>query len=81
MWIGSNGSGYGPVRGCYEHGTESSVSIKGGGFVDKSNNFRLLKNDPVPCSKVRGPFEKYVDSPYYSESELCGGTVMVSFSK
>jgi hypothetical protein len=29
----------------------------------------------------RGPFEKFVDSPYYSESELCGGAVTVSFSK
>jgi hypothetical protein len=28
-----------------------------------------------------GPFEKLVDSPYYSESELCGGAVTVSFSK
>jgi hypothetical protein len=27
------------------------------------------------------PFEKFVDSPYYSESELCGGAVTVSFSK
>jgi hypothetical protein len=30
---------------------------------------------------IRGPFEKFVDSPYYSESELCGGAVTVSFSK
>jgi hypothetical protein len=30
---------------------------------------------------VRGPFEKFVDSHYYSESELCGGAVPVSFSK
>jgi hypothetical protein len=30
---------------------------------------------------VRGPFEKFVDSRYYSESELCGGAVTVSFSK
>jgi hypothetical protein len=29
----------------------------------------------------RGPFEKSVDTPYYSESELCGGLVTVSFSK
>jgi hypothetical protein len=28
-----------------------------------------------------GPFEKFVDLPYYSESELCGGAVKVSFSK
>jgi hypothetical protein len=31
--------------------------------------------------KLRGSFEKFVDSPYYSESELCGGMVTVSFSK
>jgi hypothetical protein len=30
---------------------------------------------------IRGPFETFMDSPYYSESELCGGVVMVSFSK
>jgi hypothetical protein len=28
-----------------------------------------------------GLFAKFIDSPYYSESELCGGVVMVSFSK
>jgi hypothetical protein len=29
---------------------------------------------------VRGPFSKFVDSPYYySESELCGGAVTVFF--
>jgi hypothetical protein len=35
------------------------------------------------CSglNVRGPFEKFIDSPYYSESELCGGVVTVSFLK
>jgi hypothetical protein len=31
--------------------------------------------------KVRGPFEKFVDSPYYSELELCGGAVTVSLLK
>jgi hypothetical protein len=30
---------------------------------------------------LRGPFEKFADSPYYSESELFGGAVMVSSSK
>jgi hypothetical protein len=29
----------------------------------------------------RGQFEKFVNSLYYSESELCGGAVTVSFSK
>jgi hypothetical protein len=28
---------------------------------------------------VRGPFAKFVDSPHYSESELCGGAVTVFF--
>jgi hypothetical protein len=30
---------------------------------------------------ILGPFTKFVDSPYYSESEFCGGAVTVSFSK
>jgi hypothetical protein len=30
---------------------------------------------------IRGPFETFVDSPYYSDWELCGGTVTASFSK
>jgi hypothetical protein len=30
---------------------------------------------------LREPFEKFVDSPYYSEPELCGGAVTASFSK
>jgi hypothetical protein len=28
---------------------------------------------------IRGPFEKFADSPYYSKSELSGGAVMVLF--
>jgi hypothetical protein len=28
---------------------------------------------------TRAPFTKFVDSPYYSESELCGGAVTDSF--
>jgi hypothetical protein len=35
----------------------------------------------VVNKQILGPFEKFVDSPYYSESELCGGAVTVSFSK
>jgi hypothetical protein len=31
--------------------------------------------------QLRGPFAKFVDSPYYSESELCGGSVTVYFLK
>jgi hypothetical protein len=29
----------------------------------------------------RGPFDKFMDSPYYSESELCEGAVTFYFSK
>jgi hypothetical protein len=28
------------------------------------------------AEQLRGSFEKFVDSPYYSESELCGGAVI-----
>jgi len=35
----------------------------------------------LPVLYLRGPFEKFVDSPYYSESELCGDAVAVSLSK
>jgi hypothetical protein len=31
--------------------------------------------------RVRRPFAKFVESPYYFESEFCGGAVTVSFSK
>jgi hypothetical protein len=31
------------------------------------------------CVYVGGPFEKFVDSLYYFESEICGGAVMVFF--
>jgi hypothetical protein len=34
-----------------------------------------------PATDIRGPFEKFMDSPYYLESELCGGAVTVPFSK
>jgi hypothetical protein len=33
------------------------------------------------AEQLREPFEKFVDSPYYYESELCGGEVTVSLSK
>jgi hypothetical protein len=30
------------------------------------------------AEQLRGTFEKFVDLPYYSESELCGSAVTVS---
>jgi hypothetical protein len=32
------------------------------------------------AKQLRGLFEKFVDSPYYSESELCEVTMTISFS-
>jgi hypothetical protein len=43
----------------------------------QSTNSHPISLRPI----LRGPFAKYVDSPYYSGSELCGGAVTVSFSK
>jgi len=45
--------------------------------------FRFLAycNISPAMRHLRGPFKKFMDSPYYSELELCGGAVMVSFSK
>jgi hypothetical protein len=33
------------------------------------------------CPETVASFEKFVDSPYYTKSELCGGAVIVSFLK
>jgi hypothetical protein len=32
-------------------------------------------------NELRGPFAKFLDSPYYSEFELCGGAVTVFFRR
>jgi hypothetical protein len=47
-----------------------------------------VTTDSLNCTRsdnrthsVRGPFEKFVDSPYYSELKNCGGAVTVTFSK
>jgi hypothetical protein len=40
-----------------------------------------LEDLDVDGKIIRGSFAKFVDSPYYCESELCGGAVTVSFSK
>jgi hypothetical protein len=33
------------------------------------------------AKQLWGRFEKFMDSPYYFESDLCGGVVTVFFSK
>jgi hypothetical protein len=42
---------------------------------------RRLNSHSYVSFHLRGPFAKFVDSLYYSESELYGGAVTVSFSK
>jgi hypothetical protein len=37
-------------------------------------------NDDFIYDIIREPFAKFVDSPHYSESELCGGAVTICFS-
>jgi hypothetical protein len=40
-----------------------------------------IRRNVIFHAYIRGPFAKFVNSPYYSELELCGGAVTVSFSK
>jgi hypothetical protein len=42
--------------------------------------FGSLIHQPASL-EISGPFQEFVDSPYYSESDLCGDAVTVSFSK
>jgi hypothetical protein len=53
---------------------------------EKSNAYRIFVGklkwrDHSGGTDIRGPFAKFVDSPYYYKPELCGGAVTVSFSK
>jgi hypothetical protein len=41
--VDSCSSGYRPVAGCFEDCNEPSASIKGGEFLDKLRDYRLLK--------------------------------------
>jgi hypothetical protein len=49
--------------------------------VSKYGPSSLLMSVVKTFTFIRGPFAKSGDSPYYSESELGGGAVTVSFSK
>jgi hypothetical protein len=46
-----------------------------------SMSYSRFKRTLFRMAEQRGLFEKFVDSPYYSESELCGDAATVSFSK
>jgi hypothetical protein len=58
-------------------GREWSWPFRGNAFRDLGEP----RNPPYRITFIRGPFAKFVDSPYYSESELCGRAVTGSFSK
>jgi hypothetical protein len=47
-----------------------------GGWKSYTTKVKRLK---ILISILRGPFAKFVDPPYYSELELCGDAVTVSF--
>jgi len=40
--------------------------------------FFFFLNNVTLCD-IRGQFAEFADSPYYSESEVCGGAMAVSF--
>jgi hypothetical protein len=44
-----------------------------------SLSYGLFRRTLFRMAEQRGPFERFVDSPYYSGSELCGGAVTVFF--
>jgi hypothetical protein len=49
--------------------------------VKSSSSGRFKRTLFSMAEHLRGPFAKFVDPRYYSESELRGGAVTVSFSK
>jgi hypothetical protein len=60
------------------------ISFFSTGFIYAINKYKEqwgIQNCKWRIWKIRGPFAKFVDSPYYAESELRGGAVTVSFSK
>jgi hypothetical protein len=50
------------------------------GNEGKHNEPQSPRTEPTTFH-IRGPFAKFMDSPYYFELELCGGAVTVFFSK
>jgi hypothetical protein len=68
---------YAPVA-CRER-TKNACRI----FVGIFWKPRIACRDHIKIDSIEiwGPFAKFVDSPYYSESELCGGAMTVTFSK
>jgi hypothetical protein len=57
----------------YRHAT---IRATGNKHTNSKNEYTVSA-----YTHLQWPFVKFVDSPYFSESELCGCAVMVSFSK
>jgi hypothetical protein len=51
--LDSFGLGYGPVAGSYEHGNESSSSIKGKLLPHQLRDYCLLNNNSPPWSWLK----------------------------
>jgi hypothetical protein len=58
---------------------ETAITSRNFDFVSVILTFRISSHTPLDAGVflLRRPFEKF----YYTESELCGGAVTVSFSK
>jgi hypothetical protein len=61
------------------------IHLRGVVLCLPQDNFAVILHSTAlrlhKISQIRGSFEKFVDSPYYSEPEFFGGAVTVSFSK
>jgi hypothetical protein len=70
------------VRGCYAEEAVAVCQLVVWGHPSnrrQSLSYGSFKRTLFRMAEQRRPFEKFVNSPYYSESELCGGVVTVSF--
>jgi hypothetical protein len=50
-------------------------------YVEQMTEYDIMEQYKRMEFIIRGPLEKFMDSPYYLESEICGGAVTVSFLK
>jgi hypothetical protein len=65
----------------YQHKKCNVSSYRGSLVIIQRKSKYRIHHTVILLFYVLGPLEKFVDLPYYSESELCGGAVTVSFSK
>jgi hypothetical protein len=73
MWIGPNRLKIGSIGAIL-----NTVTNQSGKLLTSRATISFCRRTRL---HIRGPFERFVDSPSYSESELCRGAVMICFSK